>query len=47
MVIEGPGKLNGGLKIISSPAILAAILNSPKNKRMARVPGSWNDGLTY
>lgn len=47
IVIEGPGKLNGGLKVISSPAVLSAILESPNNKRFARVPGSWNDNLSF
>jgi len=47
LVIEGPGKLNGGLKVISSPNILSAIINSPNNRRFARVPGSWNDSLSF
>ena len=47
IVIEGPGKLNGGLDIISSPAILSQIVNSDKNLKFARVPGTWNDSLTY
>jgi hypothetical protein len=47
LVIEGEGTLNGGLKIISSPATLNAILNDPNNVKIARVPGSWNDSLSY
>lgn len=47
VVIEGPGKLNGGLDIISSPAILSQIVNSDRNLKFARVPGTWNDSLTY
>lgn len=47
LVIEGPGKLNGGLDIISSPAILNTIGNDPKNVKFARVPGTWNDTLSY
>src|SRR5207342_2289544 len=47
LVIEGEGKLNGGLKIISSPETLATILNDPNNIKVARVPGSWNDSLSY
>lgn len=47
LVIEGPGSLNGGLKVISSPEVFKAIANSKNNLRLARVPGSWNDSLTY
>jgi hypothetical protein len=47
VVIEGPGKLNGGLKIVSSPGIISTILESPKNIKLAKVPDSWNDGLSY
>lgn len=47
VVIEGEGTLNGGLKIISSPETLKAILNDPNNIKFARVPGSWNDSLSY
>lgn len=47
IVIEGPGKLNGGLKVISSPEVLSSIINSDNNKRLVRVPGSWNDSLTF
>ena len=47
VVIEGPGKINGGAQIVSSPEILAKIANSPKNVKFARVPGSWTDVLTY
>lgn len=47
LVIEGDAKLNGGLKIISSPGVFQAIANSKNNLKLARVPGSWNDGLTY
>lgn len=47
IVIEGPGTLNGGLKVISSPGILQAIIESPKNIKLAKVPDSWNDGLSY
>ena len=47
VVIEGEGTLNGGLKIISSPETLAAILKDPNNIRFARVPGTWNDSLSY
>ena len=47
LVIEGDATLNGGLKVISTPGIFQAIINSPKNTRLARLPGSWNDSLTY
>jgi len=47
VVIEGPGKINGGSDIVSSPEILRKISNSPKNVKFARVPGSWTDILTY
>lgn len=47
LVIEGDATLNGGLKVISSPGVFEAIANSNNNIRLARVPGSWNDGLTY
>lgn len=47
LVIEGDATLNGGLKVISTPGIFQAIANDPNNIRMARIPGSWNDALTY
>lgn len=47
LVIEGNGVLNGGLKVVSSPGVFQAIANSKDNLRLARVPGSWNDSLTY
>ena len=47
VVIEGAGALNGGLKIVSSPQILARIGADPNNIKFARVPGSWNDSLSY
>jgi hypothetical protein len=47
IVVEGDGTLNGGLKVISSPQTLSAILNDPNNIRFARVPGTWNDSLSY
>jgi Tfp pilus assembly protein PilX len=47
VVIEGDASLNGGLKVISSPEIMQAIANSNNNLRLARVPGSWNDSLSY
>lgn len=47
IVIEGAGQLNGGLKVISSPGVFKAIADSKDNLRLARVPGSWNDALTY
>src|SRR5205085_7110534 len=47
VVMEGPGKINGGTDIISSPEILAKINNSPKNIKFARVPGTWTDTLSY
>jgi hypothetical protein len=46
VVMEGPGKINGGSDILSSPEILAKINNSPKNIKFARVPGSWTDILS-
>ena len=47
VVIEGAGALNGGLKIVSSPQTLARIGSDPNNIKFARVPGTWNDSLTY
>jgi hypothetical protein len=47
LVIEGDAQLNGGLKIISSPGVFQAIANSKNNLKLARVPGSWTDSLTY
>lgn len=47
VVIEGATGLTGGLKVISSPEIMKAIANSNNNLRLARVPGSWNDSLSY
>jgi len=47
VVVEGDASLNGGLKVISSPGVMQAIANSNNNLRLARVPGSWNDSLSY
>lgn len=47
VVIEGDASLNGGLKVISSPEVMQAIANSNDNLRIARIPGSWNDSLSY
>jgi hypothetical protein len=47
VVIEGPGTLNGGLKIVSSPDVLNSLLNNPNNIRTARVPATWTDSLSY
>ena len=47
VVIEGDASLNGGLKVISSPGVMQAIANSNANLRLSRVPGSWNDSLSY
>lgn len=47
VVIEGPGKLNGGLKVISSPRLLGRLSRDPAFNRFGRVPGTWSDLLSY
>jgi Tfp pilus assembly protein PilX len=47
VVIEGPGTINGNVDIVSSPELLKKIVNSPKNVKFARVPGTWTDIVTY
>ena len=39
--------INGNVDIVSSPALLAKLVNLPSNLKFARIPSTWTDSLSY